>query len=151
MFVNVEVKKRHVGKDPAIQLGAWTAAEFRKRLIEGWTDAKSGDIQGSNLSLGSPVFAIEIESDAWLLYAVIAQLKPPKSYKLSKHLEKEDDEVDASEQDFDMFFFGPMRLGDTYSMDDTKRLVENLCDITLWGQTEFRKWWEETILAACQN
>src|SRR3954452_24358573 len=37
MFVNVEVKKRHVGKDPAIQLGAWIAAEFRKRLIEGWT------------------------------------------------------------------------------------------------------------------
>lgn len=27
-------------------------------------------------------------------------------------------------------------------MDDMKRLVENLCDISLWGQTEFKKWWE---------
>jgi hypothetical protein len=25
------------------------------------------------------------------------------------------------------------RLGDTYSIDDTKRLFNNLCDITLWG------------------
>jgi len=50
-----------------------------------------------------------------------------------------------------MFFFGPMRLGDIYSMDDTKWLVENLCDIPLWGQTEFKKWWEETILAACKE
>ncbi|KAI9764630.1 MAG: hypothetical protein M1840_008127 [Geoglossum simile] len=150
MFINVEVKKKHVGKDPAIQLGAWIAAEFRKRLIEGWTGMGVEDTQGrgSNLSLGSPVFAIEIEADAWLLYVVTAQLNPLKS---SKNATKENDKVDATDQDFEIFFFGPMKLGDTYSMDDTKRLVENLCDISLWGQTEFKKWWEETVLAACEE
>lgn len=147
MFVNVEVKKRHVATDPAIQLGAWIAADFRKRLIEGWTE----DMQGSNLSLGSPVFAIEIEADNWLLYVVTAQLKTLKPLELSKNVIKEDDKVNASEPDFEMFFFGPMMLGNTYSLDDMKRLVENLCDISLWGQTEFRKWWEKTVLAACKE
>jgi hypothetical protein len=153
MFVNVDVKKKHVGKDPTIQLGAWIAAEFRKRLIEGWTGMGVEDTQsrGNNLSLGSPVFAIEIEADAWLLYVVTAQLKPLKSRKPSKSVTKENDKVDATDQDFEMFFFGPMRLGDTYSMDDTKWLVENLCDISLWGQTEFKKWWEETVLAVCEE
>ena len=144
MFVNVEVKKSHVATDPAIQLGAWIAAEFRKRLIEGWT-------QKNSLSLGSPVFAIEIVADSWLLYVVIAQLEPPKSRKLSKKITKEDDGVNATEQAFEMFFFGPVKLGDTYSMDDLKRLVENLCDISLWGQTEFKEWWEKTVVAACEE
>ncbi|MCJ1426986.1 hypothetical protein MMC29_004889 [Sticta canariensis] len=151
MFVNVEVKKRHVATDPAIQLGAWIAAEFRKRLIEGWTDMGFEDMQKNSLSLGSPVFAIEIEADNWLLYVVIAQLEPPKSHKLSKQVTKEDAGVNATEQDFEMFFFGPMMLGNTYSMDDMKRLVENLCDISLWGQTEFKKWWEKTVVAACEE
>lgn len=151
MFVNVEVKRKHVGKDPAIQLGAWIAAEFRKRLIEGWTDRGVEGMQANNLSLGSPVFAIEIEADAWLLYVVTAQLKPLESRKPSKNAAKGDDEVDATVQDFEMFFFGPMRLGDTYSMNDMKRLVENLCDIVLWGQTEFRKWWEGTVLETCKE
>lgn len=147
IFVNVEVKKRHVATDPAIQLGAWIAAEFRKRLIEGWTE----DMRGNSLSLGSPVFAIEIEADNWLLYVVTAQLKPPKPGKLSKNITKEDDKLNATEQDFEVFFFGPMMLGNTYSMDDMKRLVENLCDISLWGQTEFKKWWENTVLTACEG
>lgn len=133
--------------DPAIQLGAWVTAEFRKRLIEGWTE----DMQGNSLSLGSPVFAIEIEAENWLLYVVTAQLKPPKPCKLSKNITKEDEKLNATEQDFEMFFFGPMILGNTYSMDDMKRLVENLCDISLWGQTEFKKWWENTVLTACER
>lgn len=149
MFVNVEVKRRHVGKDPAIQLGAWIASEFRKRLIEGWTDAGIGNTQ-EGLSLGSPVFAIEIEADAWLLYVVAAQLKPSNARNLSKAASEESKE-NAADQAFEMFFFGPMRLGDTYSMDDTKRLVENLCDICLWGQTEFRAWWEQTVVATCEK
>lgn len=102
------------------------------------------------LSSGSPVFAVEIEADAWLLYVVAAQLKPPKSRNPSKAA-NEDDDAGAGDKDFEMFFFGPMRLGDTYSIDDTKRLVENLCDICLWGQTEFKRWWEETVLATCEG
>lgn len=131
-------------KDPAIQLGSWIAAEFRKRLIEGWTDIEK------NGSLGSPVFAIEIETDAWLLYVVNAQLMQPKPRKPS-NVGKQEGEVNATEQDFKMCFFGPIRLGSTYSLDDTKRLVENLCDIFQWGQTEFKEWWQETILGACEE
>lgn len=127
-------------------MGSWIAVEFRKRLIEGWTD-----IQGNSLSLGSPVFAIEIKAEAWLLYVVTAWPKPPKPRKLSKSVAKQDDEVNATEQDNKMCFFGPISLGSTYSMHDTKRLVENLCDITQWGQTEFKEWWEKTILEACEE
>lgn len=144
MFVNIEVKRRHVVKDAAIQLGSWIAAEFRKRLIEGWIDIKK------NGSLGSPVFAIEIEADAWLLYIVNAQLTQPKLRKPS-NVGKQKGQVNATEQDFKMCFFGPIRLGSTYCLDDTKRLVENLCDICQWGQTEFKEWWQETILAACEE
>lgn len=151
MFVNVEVKKRLVATDPAIQLGAWIAAKFRKRLIEGWTDMRFEDMQGNSLSLGSPVFAIEIEADNWLLYVVTAQLEPPKSRKLSKNVTEEEDEVDATEQDFDMSFFGLMMLGNTYCMDGVKLLVENFCDISLWGQADFKKWWEKTVLAGCEE
>jgi hypothetical protein len=98
MFVNVKVKRRHVGEDPAVPLGAWIAAEFRKRLFEGWMDRGVEDTQdrGNKSSLGSPVFAIEIEADAWLLYVVTAQLKPLKSRKPSKNAAKENDEVHAS-------------------------------------------------------
>lgn len=113
--------------DPAIQLVAWIAAKFTKRLIEGWTE----DMQGNSLSLRSPVFAIEIEADNWLLYMVTAQLKPPKPGKLSNNITKEDDKLNVTEQDFEMFFFGPMILRNTYSMDDMKRLVKNQCDISL--------------------
>jgi len=153
MFVNVEVKRRHVGKDPAIQLAAWIAAEFRKRLVEGWTDTGAGNTQGSGngLSLGPPVFAIEIEADAWLLHVVAAQLKPPELRQSSKKNAKEDDEVHAAEQDFEMSFFGPMRLGDTYSEDDAERLVENICDMCVWGQTYFKDWWEGTVVSACEG
>ena len=81
---------------------------------------------------------------------IAAQLKSPKPRNPSKTA-KEDDEVGAADEDFEMFFFGPMRLGDTLFMDDTKRLVENLCNICLRGQTEFKRWWEETILAVCKG
>ena len=116
MFLNIEVKRNHVNKDPAIQLAAWIAAEFRKRQLEGWP-------------LSMPVFAVEIQTDAWLLHVVTAEETPKKP------------------DEFNMFFLGPLRLGDTYSIDDTKRLFDNLCDIALWGQNEYRLWFEKEILS----
>ena len=55
IFLNIEVKKKHVPEDPMVQIGVWVAAEFRKRVIEGY-------------DLDMPVFAIEIEEDMWNLY-----------------------------------------------------------------------------------
>lgn len=49
--------------------------------------------------------------------------------------------------EFNMFFLGPLRLGDTYSIDDIKRLFDNLCDIALWGQNEYRLWFKKEILS----
>jgi hypothetical protein len=84
------------------------------------------------------VFAIEIEADAWLLYVVAAQLKPPELRQPSKNVAEEDDGVHAAEQDFEMFFFGPMLLGDTYYEDGAKRLVENICDVCRWARQILR-------------
>jgi len=64
MFVSIEVKRKHVSEDPMIQLGAWVAADFRKRLLEGY-------------DMGMPVFAIEIEEDRWSLYIVYATSSSP--------------------------------------------------------------------------
>jgi len=36
-----------------------------------------------------------------------------------------------AEQDFKIFFFGPIRLGDIYFIDDIKKLIENLYNIYL--------------------
>jgi len=103
-----------------------------------------------SLSLGSLVFAIEIEADAWPLYVVAARFKPLNTHNRSEPASGNDRE-NRPDQAFKMFFSDPMRPGDTYSIDDTKRLVGNLRDVCLWGQTEFRSWWEQTILAACEN
>ena len=55
MFINIEVKKKNASDDPMIQIGAWVAAEFRKRELEGY-------------GISMPFFAIEIEEDMWNLY-----------------------------------------------------------------------------------
>lgn len=59
--------------------------------------------------------------------------------------------VNGTEQDFEMFFFGPMMVGSEYSMDIWIVLMENLCDIFLWGLTDFKKWLEKKILSACEE
>lgn len=56
------------------------------------------------------MFVIEIEIDACLLYLVTARLKPTKPRKLAKNVAKQDDEVNATEQDFKMCFFGHLRV-----------------------------------------
>lgn len=113
--------------DPTIQLRIWITSKFRKRLIKGQTE----DMQRNNLSLRFSIFAIEIKANNWFLYVVTTQLKSPKLNKLSKNITKEDDKLNTIEQDFEVFFFGLMILGNMYSIDNMKRLVENLCDISL--------------------
>jgi hypothetical protein len=60
LFVNIEVKRRHVEKDPMIQLAAWIAAEFNKRKVEGY-------------SIEMPVFAIAIDGDLWELHIAYSE------------------------------------------------------------------------------
>ena len=59
MCVYFEIKRPITDKDPLIQLGAFSAAEFEKRKREGY-------------SLDMPVITVEIIGDAWNLYMVSA-------------------------------------------------------------------------------
>lgn len=75
------------------------------------------------------VFAVEIQTDAWLLQNVTAEEVPKKP------------------DEFNMFFRSLLKLGDTYSGDDTKRLFDKRCEIALWSQTDYRSWFKEEILS----
>ena len=68
IFLNIEVKKWYVNKDPALQLGPWVAAEYNKRAIEGYP-------------LNMPVFAIEVDGDLWYLHVAIARTNPKRPDK----------------------------------------------------------------------
>jgi hypothetical protein len=49
------------------------------------------------------------------------------------------------ENEYELFFFGPLALGNTLTLDGSKRLLANLIDITRWGQSEYRTWWEANV------
>ncbi|KAF2007577.1 hypothetical protein P154DRAFT_517251 [Amniculicola lignicola CBS 123094] len=141
IFLNIEVKRQHVARDPTVQLAAWIAAEFTKRRYEGW-------------DLGFPVFAIEIEGDSWLLRVAAARVKSRTSPAAKSPRTREEDAQEAGteegptllpEDEYELFFFGPLALGSTLSLDGSKRLLANLIDITMWGQSEFRTWWEANV------
>lgn len=121
IFLNIEVKRRHVARDPTVQLAAWIAAEFTKRRYEEW-------------DLAFPVFAVEIDGDNWLLRVAAARVVPT-----------EEGLTTLPEDEYELFFFGPLALGNTLTLEGLKRLLANLIDITKWGQSEFRTWWRANI------
>ena len=59
MFLNIEIKRPNIDRDPLIQLGTWVAAEFNKRKKEGY-------------SLDMPVLAVVVQGNIWELYMVFA-------------------------------------------------------------------------------
>ena len=75
-----------------------------------------------------PVFAVKIQTNTQLLHIVTA-----------KEILKKPDK-------FNMFFLGPLRLRNTYSINNTKRLFNNLYNITLWGQNKYKLWFKKEIL-----
>lgn len=74
------------------------------------------------------MLAIGIKQDSWLLYVVTAEV------------------CKRSPGGFILHFFGPIRMGDTFSKSNARKLFSNLCDIALWGQAYFQQWVEEKIL-----
>ncbi|KAF1973459.1 hypothetical protein BU23DRAFT_589476 [Bimuria novae-zelandiae CBS 107.79] len=141
IFLNIEVKRRHVARDPTVQLAAWIAAEFTKRRYEGW-------------DLGFPVFAVEIDGDNWLLRVAAARVVPRTSAAAESPRNREGDAPETEteegpttlpEDEYELFFFGPLALGDTLTLEGAKRLLANLIDITKWGQSEFRTWWGANV------
>ncbi|KAH8731699.1 hypothetical protein GQ44DRAFT_697900 [Phaeosphaeriaceae sp. PMI808] len=141
IFLNIEVKRRHVARDPTVQLAAWIAAEFTKRRYEEW-------------DLGFPVFAVEIDGDNWLLRVAAARVVPRTSAAAESPRNEEEDAQETGteegptplpEDEYELFFFGPLALGNTLTLEGSKRLLANLIDITRWGQSEFRTWWEANV------
>ncbi|KAF2787489.1 hypothetical protein K505DRAFT_379551 [Melanomma pulvis-pyrius CBS 109.77] len=141
IFLNIEVKRRHVARDPTVQLAAWIAAEFTKRRYEEW-------------DLGFPVFAVEIDGDNWLLRVAAARVVPITrvAAKFPRNVDGDTQEAEVEEgptplpeDEYELFFFGPLALGNTLTLEGSKRLLANLIDITKWGQSEFRMWWEANV------
>jgi hypothetical protein len=131
MFLNVEVKRRHVARDPTIQLAAWIAAEFTKRRYEGW-------------AVDFPVFTIEIDGDSWFLRVAAARVISNASGH-GTHVRLEDEMTDDLEDDYELVFFGPLALGNTLTIGNSKKLLANLLDIARWGQCDYRTWWETNV------
>lgn len=140
IFLNIEVKRRHVTRDPTVQLAAWIAAEFTKRRYEVW-------------DLSFPVFAIEIDGDNWLLRVAAARVVLRTSFATESPRNREGNtremEVEGllllPKDEYELFFFGPLALGNTLTLEGSKSLLANLIDITKWGRSEFRTWWEADV------
>jgi hypothetical protein len=138
IFLNLEVKRRHIGRDPTVQLTVWIAAEFTKHRYEEW-------------DIGFPVFAVEVDGDNWLLRVATARVMPRTSAAAESPRNGEEDAQETGteegpnlllEDEYELFFFGPLALGNTLTLEGSKRLLVNLIDITRWGQFGFRTWWE---------
>ena len=92
------------------------------------------------------MFAVEIDSNNWLLRVTAACVVPRTSAVAESPSEGEGDaqEMEAEgptrspEDDYELFFFRPLVLGNTLTLEVLKRLLANIIDITKWGQSEFR-------------
>jgi hypothetical protein len=99
------------------------------------------------------VFAIEIDGDNWLLRVAAARVVPSTSAATESPKNGEGDAQETEtegpmllpEDEYELFFFGPLALGNTLTLEGSKKLLANLVDITKWGQSEFRTWWEENV------
>lgn len=68
MYIYFEIKRPNTDKDPLIQLGAFSAAEFTKRRREGY-------------ALDMPVLAVEVVGDLWNIYIVFATEDSKNTYQ----------------------------------------------------------------------
>lgn len=63
----------------------------------------------------------------------------------TQQMEVEERLMPHPEDEYELFFFGPLDLGNTLTLESSKRLFVNLIDITKWGQSEFRNWWGANV------
>lgn len=112
-----------------VKVKRYASARNPRVQLAAWIAAefKKRSVEGWPLDM--PVLAMEIEQDSWLLQIVVAEVRK------------------KSPGGFIVHFLGPIRVGDTFSKPNTKKLFDNLCAIALWGQEHFRQWVEEKILA----
>jgi ribosomal protein S28E/S33 len=97
-------------------LGAWTAAEFTKRVLEEY-------------SLDMPVCAIDVSGDEWNIYLVYARIIDARA-----------------KGSFTTQFVGPIKMGDTMSLRGCFALLTFLAGVADWGLGAYRQWFEREIL-----
>jgi hypothetical protein len=106
------------------------------------------------------VFAIEIDGDNWLLRVAAARVVPRTNAATGSPRNEEEDAQEMGmeegltplpEDEYELFFIGPLALGNTLTLEGSKMLLANLIDITRWGQSEFRTWWETNVQAVLEN
>jgi hypothetical protein len=56
----------------------------------------------------------------------------------AQQMEAEEGLMPLPEDEYKLFFFGPLDLGNTLTLESLKRLLANLINITKWGQSKFR-------------
>ena len=116
MFTHIEVKRPNTGKDPLIQLGAWTSAEFTKRSLEEY-------------NLDMPVCAIDVCGDDWDIYLVFASMIDA-----------------GAKGSFTTQFVGPVKMGDTRSPRGCFMLLAFLINVADWGLGAYKQWFERDVL-----
>jgi hypothetical protein len=112
-----------------VEVKRYASARNPRVQLAAWIAAEFNNRHNEGWPLDMPVLAVEIEQDSWLLHIVVAEVRK------------------KSPGGFILHFFGPTRVGDTFSGPSTRKLFNNLCHIALWGQEHFRPWVEEKILA----
>lgn len=111
-----------------VEVKRYASARNPRVQLAAWIAAEFNKRQMEGWPLDMPVLAVEIEQDSWLLHVVAAEVRK------------------RSPGGFILHFFGPVRIGDTFSESNTRKLFSNLCGIALWGQVHFRQWVEKEIL-----
>ena len=99
------------------------------------------------------MFATEIDGDNWTLRVAAARVMPRTGATAeslgngeedTQKMEVEEILTPLPEDEYELFFFGPLDLGNTLTLESSKRLFVNLIDITKWG-SEFQKWWVANV------
>lgn len=95
-----------------------------------------------------------MDGDNWIWRVTATQVEPYTTdvtqFLLAGKLEAQAVEVGERpmpfpENEHELFFFGPLDLGNTLTLQSSKRLLANLIDVTEWGQSQFRTWLELNV------
>jgi len=133
LFLNIELKKTQSNRDPEVQLAIWALAGLRKMLHHGWPTHM-------------PMPAIALNGHQWDCYIFFEANKNLVGH-LRSHLPTR---FVANISSFQIML-GPYLMGTTTSITGIWHILYRLNVLVEWGNNEYRKWFEETVLRSLQN
>lgn len=100
------------------------------------------------------MFAVEIDGDNWVLRVAAARVVS-RTGAAAEEGDTQQVEVEGlmplPEDEYELFFFGPLDLGNTLTLESSRRLLANLIDITKWGQSQFLTWWGANVQSVLEK